>query len=59
MVALLDLLELFARAFKISFGGAAFQCWTIADAVELKIELDAIATEGNHATHCRRRLSIS
>jgi len=48
--ALLDPLELLARAFKICFGGAALQCWTIADAVELKIELDAIATEGNHAT---------
>ena len=48
--ALLDLLELLARAFKICFGGAALQCCTIADAVELKIESDAIATEGNHAT---------
>ena len=35
---------------KICFGGAALQRWTIADAFELKIELNAIAAEGNHTT---------
>ena len=34
-----DLLELLARAFQVCFGGAALQRWTVADAVELKIEL--------------------
>jgi hypothetical protein len=48
--ALPDLLQLLPRAFKICFGGAALQRWTIADAVELEIELDTIATEGAHAT---------
>jgi hypothetical protein len=48
--ALLDLLELLARAFKICFCRAALQCWTVANAVELEIELDTIATEGAHAT---------
>jgi hypothetical protein len=48
--ALLDLLELLARAPKICFRGAALQCWTVAHAVELEIELDTIATEGAHAT---------
>lgn len=38
------------RALKICFGGAALQRWTIADAFELKIELNAIAAEGNHTT---------
>jgi hypothetical protein len=48
--AVFDFLELLASAFKICFGGAALQRWTVADAFELKIELDAIASEGSHAT---------
>jgi hypothetical protein len=41
--ALFDPLELLARAFKICFGRATLQCWTVPNAVELKIELDPIA----------------
>jgi hypothetical protein len=48
--ALPDLLQLLPRAFKICFGGAALQRWTIADAVELEIELDAVAPEGAYST---------
>jgi hypothetical protein len=48
--ALLDLVELLASAPKICFRGAALQCWTVANAAEFEIELDAIATEGAHAT---------
>ncbi len=56
---LFDLLELIARALEVRFGGAALQRWTVANAVELEIELDAFASEGTHATlygfsaHCR------
>ena len=42
-LALFDLPELLAGVFEICFGRAALQWWTVADAVELKTELDAIA----------------
>jgi hypothetical protein len=48
--ALSDIDELLARALEVRFGGAALQRWAVADTVELEIELDAVATEGNHAT---------
>ncbi len=44
--ALFDVLELLARTLEVRFGGAAPQRWTVADAAELEIELDAIAPEG-------------
>ncbi|HUX73686.1 MAG TPA: hypothetical protein VMV25_07325 [Steroidobacteraceae bacterium] len=48
--ALFDFEELFARALEIRFGGAALQRWTVANAIELEIELDAIAPEGIYST---------
>ena len=47
---LLDLLELLARALEVCFGGAALQRWTVANAVELEIELDTVAPERINAT---------
>jgi hypothetical protein len=48
--ALLDFLELLARALQVRFGRAALQGWPVAHAVELEIELDAVASEGTDAT---------
>jgi hypothetical protein len=48
--ALLDFPELLARALKVRFSRAALQGWPVANAIEFKIELDAIAADGTDAT---------
>jgi hypothetical protein len=47
---LFDLQELLACALEVRFGGDALQGWPVANAVELEIELDAIAADGTDAT---------
>ena len=47
---LFDLQELLACALEVRLGGAALQGWPVANAIEFKIELDAIAADGTDAT---------